>query len=126
MNLFDIVSDLSHEKNNYLKNGNRDEALSAYNPFMINKAFSMHIDTVMYAAEMNGLWQLDKDMQHDYFFHALPRKKRFGWIKGDAKDVTIELVAKVYQVNLRRARDILSLLTPDQISDIQERSKFIN
>lgn len=125
MKVFDIVTDLSQVKNDLSRNANRDEFEKEYNPFMINKAFSMHVDTCMYAAQMNELWELDKQLQHDYFLHALSPKKRFGWIKGDEKDKSIELVAKVYNVNLRRAKDILALLTPEQIKAIHVRSEFI-
>ena len=125
MKLFDIVADLSFEKNDLLRNANRDELLHEYNPFMINRAFSMYPDTIMYAEEMNGLRDLDKDMQHDYFLRAIPKKKRFGWVKGEKQDSLVAIIAKVYKINLQRAKEIMDILTPEQLTYFQKRAEYL-
>ena len=40
-----------------------------YIPFVINKCLSGHLDTVMFANEMNKYPSLPEKMQHDFFIH---------------------------------------------------------
>ena len=48
-----------------------------YEPFMINRAFSLSEDTVMAAAMMNERPQLDKDVHASFYIHALRPRRRF-------------------------------------------------
>ncbi len=45
--------------------------LSGYVPFLVNRAFAMHIDTIMFASEMNQYHQLSPQLQYDFYFHAV-------------------------------------------------------
>ena len=55
-----------------------------YIPFVINKCLSGHLDTVMFANEMNKYPSLPEKMQHDFFIHIVRKKKRFSpWLRKD-------------------------------------------
>ena len=116
---FDFVKDLSFNK----KNIYNEETEKEYIPFIINRAFSYHIDTVIYANEMNMAVSLDKKLQHDYFINIIRKSKRFAnWYKKN-KDVEdkITLVMEYYGYNHNRAKEVLSILSDDQINVIQEK-----
>ena len=67
--LFDILNDLSNKKEYLIK---EDEGLlSNYSPFVINRFLSQHIDSLLYANDMNFHHHLDKKMQYDFFFNSL-------------------------------------------------------
>ena len=46
-----------------------------YPPFIINKCLSGHLDTVLFANEMNQHHFLPKKMQYDFFLNSV-RKRR--------------------------------------------------
>ena len=48
-----------------------------YEPFMINRAFSLSEDTVLAASQMNERPYLDKDVHAAYYVHALRPRRRF-------------------------------------------------
>ena len=53
-----------------------------YSPYIINRCFSGHIDSVMYANELNKHPNLAKKLQYDFFLNSLRKKKRFSpWFR---------------------------------------------
>ena len=56
--------------------------ISEYPPFIINRCMSGHMDSVLFANEMNKYHSLDKDMQYSFYLNILRKRKRFSpWIK---------------------------------------------
>ena len=47
-----------------------------YPPYIVNRCFSGHIDTLMFANEMNQYHFLPKKMQHDFLINIVRKKKR--------------------------------------------------
>ena len=77
-NVFDYVKDLSFEKK-YLFS---DETSKLYDKFLVNRSFSYFTDTLLYANSMNMCSLIDSKMHHDFYFHGIPRRKRFSkWNK---------------------------------------------
>ena len=114
-NIWSFVNSISEEKN-YLFD---DDTAKEYTPFTINRAFSIHIDTLHHASLMNQCYNLDKKMQHDYFFHALPKKvRRKKWLKkSDEEKREIKLledVAEVIGYNFNKTRAFWKVLSEDQ------------
>lgn len=91
-----------------------------YLPFIVNRGLSYQKDCVLWANEMNRRHHLDKDMQYDFLMSTVTKgKRRFAkWAKVD-KDEDILLVSEYYNVNLRRAKEILSLINTDVIEQIK-------
>ena len=77
-NIWTFVNSISEDKN-YLFD---EHTAKEYTPFTINRAFSIHVDTLHHASVMNQCYNLDKKMQHDYLFYSLPKKvRRKKWLK---------------------------------------------
>jgi hypothetical protein len=117
MKLFDVVNGInSHE-------GDIDEMVAAYNPWMINSALSMNRETVLFANEMNRCYDLTNRQQFLFYWGVVPKGKRFGkWQKQDETEEDINNIAHVYGVNLRLAEQYLKLLTADQLEIIRTKN----
>ena len=93
-----------------------------YSPYVINRIYSGHIDSVMFANEMNKYNFLPKKIQYDFLLNSLRVKKRYApWLRKDEiKD--LDLVKRYYGYSNEKAKQALRILTKDQINFI--RSKF--
>ena len=92
-----------------------------YPPFVINKCMSQHLDTLMYANEMNQYPNLDKKLQYDFFINTVRSRKRFSpWGKKE-KVKDIELVKEFYGYSTEKAMQALRILTSDQIEIIRDK-----
>ena len=92
-----------------------------YPPYIINKCMSHHMDTVMFANEMNRLPHLDKRLQYDFYINTVRPKRRFSpWGKKQTvKD--LDLVKKYYGYSNEKAIQALRILTPKQLDYIKEK-----
>ena len=53
-----------------------------YPAYIVNKCMSHHMDTVMYANEMNMCQHIDNKLQYDFFINTVRSRKRFSpWDK---------------------------------------------
>lgn len=100
---------------------NEDDALKTYNPFLINRAASQHIDSMLYANEMNR-YDLDKKLQYDYLFHSIRGQKR-PWVTWAKKETSgdIDVVKACYQCSTQKAKEYLRILTTEQLKTIKEK-----
>ena len=96
-----------------------DIAEKGYNAFMVNRGLSYFNDTVLFANEMNLNAHLDNRLQFDFLINIVRRRKSFSkWMKPEtASDV--EVVKEYYGYSNEKARQALTLLTPEQIIDIK-------
>lgn len=117
--LFDFINDLSYGKKNLLKGDPDNE--KEINQYLINRAFSMGSDTVLYANELNKCEGLSNRMFHDYYFHSLRPRKRFNkWAK-KAKLEFLEDVQERFQLSFRKAVEALRVLSMDQLEAIRAK-----
>ena len=98
-----------------------DLAEKSYNSFMVNRGLSYFKDTVLFANEMNRHHHLDSRLQFDFLINIIRKRKRFSkWIKPDtASDV--EVVKEYYGYSNEKARQVLTLLTSEQINDLKKK-----
>jgi hypothetical protein len=97
------------------------EFTKEYQPFIVNRALSYHIDAILAANVMNEHPWLDSVSQFLYFLNTLrPRRRMAKWIKNTVSD-DVRDVAEYYDCSLRRARDLVSLHTSDQLTIIHRR-----
>ena len=120
--IFDYVNSITHNKKDLMRGTDNDElAEKNYNPFITNRALSYHIDTVLYANEMNLRSHVDNLLQHDYLINSIRPGKRFSkWAK-PVNNAELEDVMEFYGYGREKALQALKLLTPDQITMIHER-----
>lgn len=92
-----------------------------YPPFIINKCMSGHLDTVLYANEMNKYHFLDKDLQYSFYLNIIRKRKRFSpWVRKDKID-DLESVKKYYGYSNEKARQALKILSKEQLEYIKKR-----
>jgi hypothetical protein len=96
-------------------------AKKEYAPFIINKCMSGHIDTVLYANEMNMAHYMDKDMQYQFYLNSVRKRKRFSpWLRKD-KVKDLDVVKSYYGYSNEKAQQALRILSPEQIEFIKAR-----
>ena len=83
---------------------------------------SGHLDTIMFANEMNISSQLDSDMQYSFYLNSVRKRKRFSpWLRKDeVKD--LDSVKRYYGYSNEKAKQALRILTKEQLNFI--KSKF--
>ena len=92
-----------------------------YPPFIINKCMSGHLDTVLYANEMNIAHSLPKKLQYDFYLNSVRKRKRFSpWIKKD-KVQNLDIVKQYYGYSNEKASQALKILSNEQIDFIKQR-----
>ena len=125
------MNKFSHSLTDYLKsiNENKINLMETDDPgweknypsWIINKCLSGFIDTVMFANEMNKHPNLAKKLQYDFFLNSLRKRKRFSpWLRKD-QIKNLELVKSYYGYSNEKAKQVLNILTREQLSFIRDR-----
>ena len=119
MELKDWLNSINLNKKNLIDEDPSVE--KEYPPFIINKCLSGHLDTVMFANEMNKYSFLPKKMLHDFFIHIVRKKKRFSpWLRKD-KINDLDIVKQYYGYSNAKAEQILKILTKEQLNFIKSK-----
>lgn len=119
---FDYINTILQSKTNLIRGSENEElAEKAYNAFLTNKALSFHLDTVLYANEMNMRGNLDNILQYEYFLNSVRSMRRpYNWPK-KTKDEDLEIVQMAYKVNPVRAQEIIKLIGPEGIAAAKKK-----
>lgn len=122
MNPFDYLTSINDTKKNLMCGSENDElAEKGYSPFLTNRGLSYFQDTVAAANEMNRYSHLDKKLQYEFLLNLVRKRKRFSkWFKKEENEM-LDLLAEYYQCNLIRAKEIMSVLSEDQLTVIKHR-----
>jgi hypothetical protein len=97
------------------------DMISSYPPYIVNRCLSGHLDTVLFANEMNKYSNLDKDLQYAFLLYTLRKRKRFSpWLKKEQVN-NLDLVKKHYGYSNEKAKVALTLLTKTQIEHIRNK-----
>ena len=97
------------------------DCIKEYTPYIVNRCLSGHIDTVLYANEMNKYPNLDKDMQYQFYLNSLRKRKRFSpWLRKD-KVENLNIIKRYYGYSNEKALQALRLLTNEQLDYIKKR-----
>ena len=98
-----------------------ENIIKSYPPFIINKCLSGHLDSVLFANEMNRYHFLDKDMQYKFYLNILRKRKRFSpWIRKE-KESDLEFVKSYYGYSNEKASQVMKILSNEQIEFIKKR-----
>ena len=117
--LKDWLNSVNFNKDNLIEND--PESISSYPPYIVNRCLSGHLDTVLFANEMNRYSNLDKDMQYSFFLYTLRKRKRFSpWLKKEQVE-DLDLVKKHYGYSNEKAKVAVSLLTKTQLEYIRNK-----
>ena len=118
--LKDYLNTINQTKEN-LMDGDDPAWEKNYPSFIINKCMSQHLDTIMFANEMNQYQGLDKKLQYDFFINIVRPRKRFSpWGKKE-KISNLDIVKKFYGYSTEKAIQALRILSNDQIEIIRDK-----
>ena len=118
MNPFEYVNAINYTKKNIMVD---DIAEKSYNPFMVNRSLSYFNDTVAMANEMNLNHSIDNRLQFDFLINIVRKRKRFSkWTKL-VKESDVEVVKEYYGYSNQKARQALTLLSPEQIKILEKK-----
>jgi len=118
MNPFEYVNAINYTKKDIMID---DVTEKGYAPYMINRQLSYFPDTVLAANEMNRNHHLDNRLQFDFFINIVRKRKRFSkWHKPETVS-DLEAVKKYYGYSNEKARQVLSLLTTDQVNELKRK-----
>lgn len=117
--LFEYINALSYTKDTSILDDPNFE--KEYVPFVANRAFSYHKDSVLVANAMNERAHLSKPLQGAFILNSLRPRKRFSaWIKHKVSE-DARIVAEYYGCSLRHATTLVALHTPDQLTQMRQR-----
>jgi hypothetical protein len=109
--------------NNDDEGANPDSLDKQYVSFMINRGLSYFSDTIHYANEMNINHTLPAKMQYDFYRNIIRPRKRFSkWAKKEDDSSDIKVVMSYYNYSSDKAREIIDLLSSDDLEAIRAKS----
>ena len=118
MNPFEYCNAINYTKKDIMID---DIAEKAYSPYMVNRQLSYFPDTVLAANEMNRNHHIDNRLQFDFFINIIRKRKRFSkWFKPELIS-DLEGVKKYYGYSNQKARQVLTLLSTEQINELKNK-----
>jgi len=118
MNPFELIKSISSTKKDILEN-EKD-----YNAFMVNRGLSYFPDTVLYANEMNKFHHLDNRLQYQFLINTIRKRNRFSKWNKSIESKNINAIKKYYNYSNEKARDVLPLLSNENLNTIRGRINY--
>jgi len=115
LNPFELIKSISNTKKDILEN-EKD-----YNAFMVNRGLSYFPDTVIYANEMNRFHHLDQRLQYHFLINTIRKRNRFSKWNKSIESENISAIKKFYGYSNEKARDVLPLLSNENLKYIRGR-----
>lgn len=118
--LWKYVGVVSHTKD--LRALDDAEFESAYTPFIVNKSLSHFEDCVLAVNMMNERPDISKRQQALFLINTLRPRRRFSkWMKAEGVSDDVRDIAEYYGCSQRHAKGLVSLHTPEQMTNIRAR-----
>ena len=118
MNPFKFTDAINYTKEDIMID---DITEKAYNSFLINRSLSYFPDTVLAANEMNRNHHIYNRLQFDFFINIIRKRKRFSkWFKPEQIS-DLEIVKEYYGYSNEKARQILTLLSTEQMNELKTK-----
>ena len=117
--LKDYLYSINQSKKNILDGDPNAER--GYPPYIVNRCLSSFTDTILFVNEMNKYPNLPKKLQYDFFLNSLRKRKRYSpWLRKEQIE-NLELVKQYYGYSNEKAKQVLNILTREQLSFIRDR-----
>jgi hypothetical protein len=116
---FDFINSASKSKKNLILEDDQPDVIEKqYVPYIVNRGFALHSDTILHANEMNRRPQLFKGAQYHYYLGVLrPRTRKAEWVKL-GKDSDLDAIQEYYQCNRVIAKQYLKVLPAKELENI--------
>ena len=118
---FDWAKSITESKK-YLMIGEAEEKLYKKQSFIINKALSFEMDTIIQANEMNSRPHLDAKLQYDFLINIIRRRKRTLWFKAETIEA-LAVIQEYYGYSNEKAIQVLPLLSQLDIETMRKRTR---
>lgn len=94
-----------------------------YNPFIVNRALSYHLDCIPYVNQINVHHFLDKKLQYHYLLNTIrPMKRKFQpWQKSEV-DGNLACIKEYFGYSDSKAKEALRILSDEQIAYIKTKT----
>ncbi len=116
LKLFDIINNIFFDKKHV-----DDEQLTEYNAFMVNRAHSYYLDTVLYGNTMNTHYSIPDTLQYKVLLSNVSKRKRFSkWYKKEKSNL-VEKIMKYYGYSYKRSLEVLHLFTSEAVEWLNEK-----
>lgn len=116
---FDFLKSINDTKVNLISED--AENAKYYSGFIVNRSLSYFPDTIYFANEMNKFHHIDPDLQYNFLFNIIRKRKRFSkWDK--AADINnIDTIKNYFGYSEEKARQVIDLFTADQIALLKNK-----
>lgn len=112
---FDFLNSINMSKKDLMEDPENE---NQYVPFVVNRSLSYFPDTVAFANEMNKYHHLDSRLQYSFLINTIRKRKRFSkWVKPELEN-NIEKVKEYYGYSMDKARQVMPLLSTDELNII--------
>jgi hypothetical protein len=91
---------------------------------MVNRGLSYFPDTVIYANEMNKFHHLDSRLQYQFLINTIRKRNRFSKWNKSIESKNINAIKKYYGYSNEKARDVLPLLSNENLNTIRGRINY--
>lgn len=93
-----------------------------YPHFMVNRALSYHIDTVLMANAVNMLPHADNRLKYDFLLNIVkPYRRPFQKWEKRVEPIDLAVVKEYYGYSDAKALEVLSILSDEQINHLKEK-----
>lgn len=118
--IFDIINDISNHGNYVESYYDLNKILpTAFNSFMLIKAFSNFQDTILLANELNRKPDIPDEMKWRFLKETVTKRKRYSkWFKSLEDEEPISLLAKYYDCSVNEMRKNISVMNKEKINEI--------
>ena len=118
MSPFEFLNSINHSKKDVMVD---DLTEKSYNGFMVNRSLSYFPDTVGFANVMNQYHHTANKLQYHFLINIIRKRKRFSkWMKPEQVS-DIEAIKRYYGYSNEKAKQVFSLLSPEQITIIIQK-----
>ena len=115
---FDFLNSINSTKKDLMEDPDTEKQ---YVPFVVNRSLSYFYDTVGMANVMNRYHHLDNKLKYAFLINIIRKRKRFSkWMKPETES-DIEVVKQYYEYSNNKAKQVLPLLSPEQINIIRQK-----
>lgn len=119
MTPFDFVNSVSSTKKDLTKDD--PYAIKAYVSYIVNKALSYHLDSLLHANDMNLAAHLPAELQYRFFLNTLRKARRISkWAKPEQTE-QLALVQQFFGLSREKAITALALLSDKQLKYIKTK-----
>lgn len=116
-NLFDILKNISHEKNKNLL----EDGLDNYKPFIINRFISSERDCLFAASVLNEKRDIPLKAQYLFLFNVLAKRNRFFKFEKRLKNDSLDIIMEYYKCSYNIAKMYKEILSEEEIGTITKR-----